>query len=94
ALERALVLAHGRTVRREDLPAAVLAPGGRPAEAGGFGADLTLRHQGDDLEQQLVREALLRSGGNRRKAAQLLGISVRALFYKLKGLGITDDQGQ
>ena len=55
-------------------------------------ADLTLRHHGADLEAQIIREALLRTGGNRRKAAQLLGISVRALFYKLKGLGITDDQ--
>jgi two-component system response regulator AtoC len=94
ALERALVLARGRTVRREDLPAAVLEPVARPPEPGGFGADLTLRHHGGDLDQQLIREALLRSGGNRRKAAELLGISVRALFYKLKGLGITDGQGQ
>jgi two-component system response regulator AtoC len=94
ALERALVLARGRAVRREDLPAAVLKPETRPPEAGGFGTDLTLRHHGGDLEQQLIREALLRCGGNRRKAAQLLGISVRALFYKLKSLGITDSQDQ
>jgi two-component system response regulator AtoC len=94
ALERALVLAQGRTVRRDDLPAAVLGPDARPPGAKGFGADLTLRQHGGDLEEHLIREALLRTGGNRRMAAQLLGISVRALFYKLKNLGVTDGQGQ
>jgi two-component system response regulator AtoC len=78
-------------VRRDDLPAAVLEPDVRPPGAKGLSADLTLRHHGADLEAQVIREALLRTGGNRRKAAQLLGVSVRALFYKLKGLGITDD---
>lgn len=94
ALERALVLAHGRTVERDDLPAAVLEPDARPQGARSFGPDLTLRQHGGDLEEQIIREALLRTGGNRRQAAHLLGISVRALFYKLKSLGITDGQGQ
>ena len=94
ALERALVLARERTVRRDDLPAAVFAPVARPPAGRSFGPDLKLRQHGGDLEEQIIREALLRTGGNRRKAAELLGISVRALFYKLKSLGITDDQGQ
>jgi len=92
ALERALVLARGRTVRRDDLPAAVLEPAVRPPGAKGFSGDLTLRHHGADLEAEIIREALQRTGGNRRKAADLLGISVRALFYKLKSLGIRDGE--
>ena len=86
ALERALVLARGRAIARADLPAAVLGAEARPA-ARGMGGDLTLKKQGGALEEEIIREALQRSGGNRRKAAALLGISVRALFYKLKNLG-------
>ncbi len=90
ALERALVLARGRTIRRADLPAAVLAnAAARPAPRG-LGADLTLKRHGGALEGEIIREALQRTGGNRRQAAELLGISIRALFYKLKSLGITD----
>ena len=91
ALERALVLAQGRTVRRDDLPVAVLEPEVRrpgPRVQRRSHAPAPRRRS----EAQIIREALLRTGGNRRKAAQLLGISVRALFYKLKGLGITDDR--
>lgn len=55
-----------------------------------LGADLTLRKHGGALEEEIIREALQRSGGKRREAADLLGISVRALFYKLKNLGIAD----
>ena len=35
-------------------------------------------------EQQLIRNALQRTAGNRRQAADLLGISLRSLMYKLK----------
>ncbi len=92
ALERALVLARDRTIRLADLPAAVLAGSAPPtADAGvGLGADLTLRRHGGALEGTIIREALQRTRGNRREAAELLGISVRTLFYKLKQLGISD----
>ena len=36
------------------------------------------------LEQAYIDKALLQTGGNRTKAAQLLGISRRTLSYKLK----------
>jgi two-component system response regulator AtoC len=41
-----------------------------------------------DLERQLIRMALERSGGSRPKAAELLGISHPALLYKAKEYGI------
>ncbi len=89
ALERALVLARGRAIARDDLPAAVLAAA-KPPGPRSLGADLTLKRHGGALEEEIIREALQRSGGNRRETARLLGISVRALFYKLKHLGIDD----
>jgi len=39
----------------------------------------------DQMERQIVFEALERSGGNQGKAAQALGISRRTLLRKLKG---------
>jgi two-component system response regulator AtoC len=87
ALERALVLARSRTIRRADLPPAVLgAEPRRPPVA----SDLTLRAREGQIQSEVIRQALRRSAGNRREAAALLGISVRTLFYKLKEFGISD----
>ena len=86
ALERAMVLARGGTIGPEDLPASVLAGAARGARAAG--ADLTLEHQAAAAEAAAIRAALERVSGNRRQAAELLGISVRTLFYRLRRLGI------
>jgi DNA-binding NtrC family response regulator len=40
------------------------------------------------LERAAVREALNRSAGNRRKAADYLGISERTLYRKIKEFGL------
>ena len=45
-----------------------------------------------DVEFRLIRETLARVTSNRRKAAEILGISPRALAYKLKLLHITTGQ--
>ncbi|MBM7622789.1 sigma-54 interaction domain-containing protein [Sporohalobacter salinus] len=44
----------------------------------------TLQELVDDTEKQAVTAALDRTDGNRVKAAKLLGISVRTLYYKLE----------
>jgi two-component system response regulator AtoC len=89
ALERAMVLAQGGAIGREDLPVAVRAGAARGADAPG--ADLTLEHQAAAAEATAIKAALERVGGNRRQAAALLGISVRTLFYRLRRLGIDRD---
>ena len=43
-----------------------------------------LRTQVEEVERALILRALDASKGNRREAAQLLGISLRTLFYKLR----------
>ena len=88
AIERSLVLARGGTIRKTDLPPAVLTNAPSPAAAARPGAELTLRARQGQIEASTIREALQRTGGNRREAAALLGISVRTLFYKLKQLGV------
>jgi DNA-binding NtrC family response regulator len=45
----------------------------------------------DDIEREAIQEALVKTGGNRKRAAELLGISRRTLYYRLKDYGITKD---
>ena len=39
------------------------------------------------IERQLISEVLVATGGNRKRAADELGISYKALLYKLKQVG-------
>ena len=89
-IERALVLIKDGVIRRADLPPSVLGQDPRRAARAPAGPDLRLKVHEDQLESSMIREALQRADGNRRRAAQLLGVSVRTLFYKLKQLGIED----
>jgi len=88
-LERAMVLARGGSIALADLPDSVRPQPPRqlrlPQE------DLTLRRHTGAAEAAAITEALRRSGGNRRAAAALLGVSLRSLFYKLKTLDLRPD---
>lgn len=44
----------------------------------------------DDMERQLIRQALLRAGGHRKQAAEQIGISERTLYRKIKEYGLDD----
>jgi two-component system response regulator AtoC len=88
-IERAVVMAEGPVIRREDLPDAVRAeaapaPGSLPADG-----TLSVKRATRILEEQLIRAALERTGGNRTRAAELLDLSYRALLYKIKEFGIS-----
>jgi len=50
---------------------------------------LSLRRATRALERELIVKALAATGGNRTQAARQLGISQRALQYKMKELGVT-----
>ncbi len=86
ALERAVVLAEGPVIREEDLPEAVRAP--PAAAASRVHGTLSIKREARALEEQLIRAALERTGGNRTRAAELLELSYRALLYKIKDYGI------
>jgi two-component system response regulator AtoC len=87
-LERAVILARDETIGLRELPAnlgvAEAAPG---AESAG---DFSLRRARRAAESEVIRRALRETGGNRTHAARLLGVSHRALLYKLKEYGIRD----
>ncbi|MGC3997937.1 MAG: sigma-54 dependent transcriptional regulator [Anaeromyxobacter sp.] len=89
AVERAVVLAEGAEIREEDLPDTVRAAAAPEAAAPGLDADLSLKNGVREVEARLIRAALERTGGNRTRATELLGISYRALLYKLKEYGIS-----
>lgn len=84
-LERAMVLSDARRIDLKDLPQRITTQAGsRPALAR---EDLRLRPRLRALESELIKEALERTGGNRTQAAKLLGITHRALMYKLRETG-------
>ena len=48
----------------------------------------------DQWEDEMIREALKRAGGNKSQAARLLGLSRNALRYRLSKIGIDDNGGE
>lgn len=45
---------------------------------------LSIKRMNRIIEEDLIRKALTKTGGNRTRAAELLEISHRALLYKIK----------
>jgi two-component system response regulator AtoC len=88
-IERAVILASGEQITLRELPAELVSTAGAAPDA--FAAnDFSLRRARRAAESELIRSALRATEGNRTHAAKLLGISHRALLYKLKEYGIRD----
>ena len=81
-IERAMILARGDQLSLRELPANIVQL--EAAEADGAAGDLSLRKARRAAESEMIRRALRETGGNRTHAAKLLGISHRALLYKVK----------
>ncbi len=92
AIERAVLLSQGETLEVGDLPPAVQGGGGQGVEEAPLRLRDAVARLNADLERGLIRRALARTGGNRTEAAVLLGISRRALLYKLKEYGIVQGE--
>lgn len=88
AVERAVVLADGELITLENLPRPIQTARGHGVGAGSKPEDLSVKKASRELEARLIRAALLKTGGNRTKASELLEISHRALLYKLREYGI------
>jgi two-component system, NtrC family, response regulator AtoC len=91
-IERAIVLCEGADIDVEVLPeriasSAVTPPPQSPETAPDDG-DLSIKRASRRSEEVLIRRALLKTRGNRTRAAELLEISHRALLYKIKEYGI------
>ncbi len=82
--ERLVVLRPGQEIRPRDLPPEIVA-----ADTGGGVAQtlFQLPSQGIrlvELEAELIRQALERTGGNRSRAAELLGLTRDTFLYRMK----------
>ncbi|HUT78075.1 MAG TPA: sigma-54 dependent transcriptional regulator [Polyangia bacterium] len=87
-IERAAILARGGVIRPEHLPPTVAAweRGATVEPRSAIPRAGTSVHA---MERALIVETLVMTGGNRTRAAEALGLSRRALQYKLKRYGIT-----
>ncbi|MEQ9500874.1 MAG: sigma-54 dependent transcriptional regulator [Deltaproteobacteria bacterium] len=93
AIERALVLSDGdgriTALDLDDRFEPSEGPGAPTASIAIPEDELSLKVVLPRVERTLIERALQETGGNRTKAATLLGISHRALLYKLKEHGIS-----
>jgi DNA-binding NtrC family response regulator len=94
AIERAILLAEGDQITLEDLPTEVRQDAGPTAE-GAF----KLPAEGinfEDVERNLITQAMEQTDYNITKAAKLLGLTFRTLQYRLEKFGIKkpDDDGE
>lgn len=88
-IERAAVLSRGGALDVHHFPIEAQ-PQRIEVPAQDEGTDLDLNHAVDAVEARMIAEALRRVGGNKTKAASLLKISGRSLWYKLKKYRIAE----
>jgi transcriptional regulator with PAS, ATPase and Fis domain len=82
AIERAMLLADGDWLRPDDFSSLA---------RGEVGSTFRLPHEGinlEEVEKQLLVQALERSGGNQTRAGQLLGINRDQVRYRIEKFGL------
>lgn len=92
AIERAILLCEGDEITVEDLPLEVRQES-RPAAEGAF----KLPPEGisfEDVERDLITQAMEQTDYNITKAAKLLGLTFRTLQYRLEKFGIKKPEGK
>ena len=90
AIERATTLGAADAVRAEDLPPRIHAAGRSAAViADASRRQIPLR----DLEREYILEVLRHVGGNKSRAAEILGLDRKTLYRKLEEYGAKDRTG-
>ncbi|MFQ6676491.1 MAG: sigma-54-dependent transcriptional regulator [Fidelibacterota bacterium] len=79
-VERAVILSRGHIITRDGLPNVVQNRGNEESPPEVEPADKTLK----SLEKEQIIQVLEETGGNRTRAAAILGISRRTLQYKIR----------
>jgi two-component system NtrC family response regulator len=88
-VERALVLCSGHRLTLKDLPAEVRECGSKVVSLGEMvSKEKSLADTLDAIEEQIIRDALKKSGNIQAQAAKSLGISRSNLQYKMKKYGL------
>jgi DNA-binding NtrC family response regulator len=89
AIERAVLLTDGKLLSALDLPSEIRVQRGRAADHRGLmlpAGGLVL----EELEKQMVVQALSRARGNRTRAAQLLGLNRDQIRYRIEKFHLED----
>jgi two-component system, NtrC family, response regulator HydG len=86
-VERLMILCPGEEIRIEDLPADIVSPS---VDGGALDLKSATADSRSRTEKQLIVDALERTGGNRTKAARILGISRRTLQHRLNDYDLQD----
>ena len=86
-LERSVILEGGDGIQEETL-SLDLGVHEKKGVISGITGGLSLKVAQRVLEEEMIKEALKETRGNRSKAARLLEISYRALLYKIKEYGL------
>jgi two-component system response regulator AtoC len=90
-IERAVIMTFGNKLRPESLPAQVVrAEEARLTSFSPVPFQNDLRDILKTTEKEMLQAALERNQGNRSKTAKDLGMSRRALLYKIAGYGLKD----
>ncbi|MDA0712052.1 MAG: sigma-54 dependent transcriptional regulator [bacterium] len=88
-IERVLVLSDGDEISVSDLPFDV--PERAQSYSAGHAEDaMLLNPRLDELERDMIVEALAQAKGVKTRAAEILGIKTSALYYKLDKYGLAD----
>jgi DNA-binding NtrC family response regulator len=100
ALEHALILSDGKTLRREDLPASVLGKAIRkkvpvmPLMGAVESRSSTERPKSlREIEMEAIFEALERNSGDKPKTASELGIALKTLYNRLNQSALQSEAG-
>lgn len=87
AIERAVIMTRGKIITLDDLPIFMKISNDDSKQSYELKGE-TLDKIVENVERQLIAEALVRANNNQSRAAEILGISERNLRYKLKKYGM------
>jgi two-component system response regulator PilR (NtrC family) len=82
-LERAMILGNGEWICPADLP-------GQQVNDGDFGSEDNLTRAVELYEKNHIQRTLDKAGGDKMRAAELLGLSLSTLYRKLEKLAVED----
>jgi two-component system, NtrC family, response regulator HydG len=86
AIERAVVLTRGNAISEDDLPREVRDPAqaGAGPDGGHHVLSFAIGTPMEEMERRAIHETLRYTKGDKRLAAQLLGIATRTIYRKLE----------
>ena len=87
-MERAVVLAPGTVIGADLFPRNLFQTAPLDIAAGEISDDMSLRDRVGAYEKEIILAALKRTGGNQKRAAELLEVNATTLSEKLKRFGI------